>query len=78
MDDTDEDAVQKETRKQREREKEKEKQQAIQALAKRKRLLESEKEIIQQKPALDLMAETKLFREDVFKRRYRAKRLPGH
>lgn len=75
MDDTDEDAVQKETRKQ--QEKEREKQEAIQALAKRKRLLESEKEIIQQKPALDLMAETKLFREDVFKRRYRAKRLPG-
>ncbi|EMS45978.1 hypothetical protein TRIUR3_21912 [Triticum urartu] len=81
MDDTDGDVVQKETRRQREKErekeKEKEKQEAIQALAKRKRLLESEKEIIQQKPALDLMAETKLFREDVFKRRYRAKRLPG-
>lgn len=46
---------------------------AINALAKRKRMLESEKETIQQKPALDLMAETKLFREDVFKRRYRAK-----
>ncbi|KAF7010415.1 hypothetical protein CFC21_024833 [Triticum aestivum] len=80
MDDTDGDVVQKETRRQREKEKEekeKEKQEAIRALAKRKRLLESEKEIIQQKPALDLMAETKLFREDVFKRRYRAKRLPG-
>ncbi|KAE8794355.1 hypothetical protein D1007_30904 [Hordeum vulgare] len=80
MDDTDGDAVQKETCKQREKEKkkeEKDKQNAIQALAKRKRLLESEKETIQQKPALDLMAETKLFREDVFKRRYRAKRLPG-
>ncbi|CAM0903349.1 unnamed protein product [Alopecurus aequalis] len=56
------------------RKQEEEKQEdAIQALAKRKRLLETEKETIQQKPALGLMAETKLFREDVFKRRYRAK-----
>lgn len=46
---------------------------AIKALTKRKKMLESEKEILQQKPALDLMTETKLFREDVFKRRYRAK-----
>lgn len=46
---------------------------AINALTKRKIMLESEKETIQQKPAMDLMAETKLFREDVFKRRYRAK-----
>ncbi|ONM14994.1 NLP transcription factor [Zea mays] len=46
---------------------------AINALTKRKSMLESEKETIQQKPAMDLMAETKLFREDVFKRRYRAK-----
>jgi len=46
---------------------------AITALAKRKSMLESEKETIQQKPTMDLMAETKLFREDVFKRRYRAK-----
>jgi len=45
---------------------------AIKALTKRKKMLENEKEIIQQKPALDLMTETKLFREDVFKRRYRA------
>ncbi|CAD6262686.1 unnamed protein product [Miscanthus lutarioriparius] len=46
---------------------------AINALTKRKSMLESEKETIQQKPTMDLMAETKLFREDVFKRRYRAK-----
>ncbi|KAF8651862.1 hypothetical protein HU200_063108 [Digitaria exilis] len=46
---------------------------AIKALTKRKKMLESEMEIIQQKPALDLMTETKQFREDVFKRRYRAK-----
>ncbi|WVZ86742.1 hypothetical protein U9M48_033479 [Paspalum notatum var. saurae] len=46
---------------------------AIKALTKRKNMLESEKETLQQKPALDLMTETKLFREDVFKRRYKAK-----
>ncbi|KAJ1272300.1 hypothetical protein BS78_06G191800 [Paspalum vaginatum] len=46
---------------------------AIKALTKRKSMLESEKETLQQKPALDLMTETKLFREDVFKRRYKAK-----
>lgn len=46
---------------------------AINALTMRKSMLESEKETIQQKPTLDLMAETKLFREDVFKRRYKAK-----
>ena len=69
IDDSESDGVQKEKRKQ----KEEEKEDAIRALAKRKRLLETEKETIQQKPALGLMAETKLFREDVFKRRYRAK-----
>ncbi|CAN6276607.1 unnamed protein product [Urochloa humidicola] len=46
---------------------------AIKALTKRKMMLESEKETLQQKPALDLMTETKQFREDVFKRRHRAK-----
>jgi hypothetical protein len=45
---------------------------AIRALTKRKRLLETE-ETIRQKPALDLMTETKLFREEVFKRRNMAK-----
>uniref|UniRef100_A0ACD5UTE2 Uncharacterized protein n=1 Tax=Avena sativa TaxID=4498 RepID=A0ACD5UTE2_AVESA len=69
IDDTERDEVQQEKRKK----EEEYKQDAIRALAKRKRLLETEKETIQQKPALDLMAETKLFREDVFKRRYRAK-----
>ncbi|GJN02048.1 hypothetical protein PR202_ga19363 [Eleusine coracana subsp. coracana] len=54
---------------------EKEKQAlAIRALTKRKRMLEREKEAIRQKPASDLMTETKQFREDVFKRRNRAKR----
>jgi hypothetical protein len=46
---------------------------AIRALTKRKRMLETEKETIRQKPALDLMTETKLFREEVFKRRNMAK-----
>jgi hypothetical protein len=45
---------------------------AIRALTKRKRLLETE-ETIRQKPALDLMTETKLFREEVFKGRNMAK-----
>lgn len=71
IDDTERDDVQKEKQKQ----KEKEKQDAILALTKRKRMLETEKETIQQMPAMDLMAETKQFREDVFKRRYRAKNL---
>ncbi|CAN6234329.1 unnamed protein product [Urochloa humidicola] len=44
----------------------------IKALTEQKRLLESEKETIWQKPTLDLMAETKLFRQVVFKRRYNA------
>ncbi|KAL6652219.1 hypothetical protein ACP70R_011144 [Stipagrostis hirtigluma subsp. patula] len=46
---------------------------ALKALKKRKRMLETEKEAIQQKPAVGLMAETKIFREDVFKRKYRAR-----
>ncbi|CAN6227308.1 unnamed protein product [Urochloa humidicola] len=45
---------------------------AIKALTEQKRLLESEKETIWQKPALDLTAETKVFRQAVFKRRYNA------
>ncbi|KQJ84064.1 protein RKD5 [Brachypodium distachyon] len=79
IDDTERDGVQREKakhkKKEREMEKEKEKHDAIRALAKRKKMLESEKETITLKPALDLMAETKQFREDVFKRRYRAKNI---
>ncbi|KAL5216238.1 hypothetical protein ABZP36_007639 [Zizania latifolia] len=71
IDDPDRGGVQQEKNKQTE----KERQGAIAALAKRKRMLETEKEAIQQRPAMDLMAETKQFREDVFKRRYRAKHL---
>ncbi|CAL5018340.1 unnamed protein product [Urochloa decumbens] len=44
----------------------------IKALTEQKRLLESEKETIWQKPSLDLTAETKLFRQAVFKRRHNA------
>ncbi|KAF0891211.1 hypothetical protein E2562_009396 [Oryza meyeriana var. granulata] len=54
---------------------EEEKQDAILALTKRKQMLETEKETIQQIPAMDLKVETKQFREDVFKRRYRAKKI---
>ncbi|CAL5018339.1 unnamed protein product [Urochloa decumbens] len=46
---------------------------AIKALTEQKRLLESEKETIQQKPALELRAETKVFRQLVFKRKHHAK-----
>nr|BAK05032.1 predicted protein [Hordeum vulgare subsp. vulgare] len=56
-------------------ENEKENQDAIKALAKRKRMLETEKATIQQKPTLDLMDETKQFRQYVFKRKFRAKTL---
>ena len=52
-------------------EKEKEKEDAIRSLAKRKRMLETEMATIQQKPTLDLMTETKQFRQFVFKRRYK-------
>jgi hypothetical protein len=58
---------------------EKEKQAlAIRAITKRKRMLQREKETIRQKPALDLKAQTKVFREDVFKRRNRIKKSARH
>jgi hypothetical protein len=41
-------------------------------------MLQREKEIIRQKPALDLEAQTKVFREDVFKRRNRIKKSASH
>lgn len=44
----------------------------IKALKEKKRLLESEMEAIRQKPALDLRAETKMFRQLIFKRRNKA------
>ncbi|KAM0866680.1 hypothetical protein ACQ4PT_042467 [Festuca glaucescens] len=56
-------------------EKEEEKDDAMRSLAKRKRQLETEMATIHQKPTLDLMNETKQFRQFVFKRRYKAKHL---
>ncbi|KAM5546968.1 protein RKD5 [Rosa sericea] len=43
------------------------------AVAKRQRMLESEKESIERRPFLDMKIETKRFRQDVFKRRHRAR-----
>lgn len=43
------------------------------AAARRKQMLESEKKCIETTPFMELQRETKLFRQDVFKRRHRAK-----
>lgn len=43
------------------------------AVAKRKRLLENEKRSIERKPCMEIQSETKRFRQDVFKRRHRAR-----
>ncbi|GLT72898.1 hypothetical protein SLA2020_447940 [Shorea laevis] len=51
---------------------------AAMAVAKRQRMLESEKENIERKPFIELKSETKRFRQDVFKRRHRAKALRNH
>lgn len=48
---------------------------AAQAVEKRQKMLESEKESIEEKPFLEMNSETKRFRQDVFKRRYRARAL---
>lgn len=45
------------------------------AVAKRRRMLESEKETIEKKPFMEIQSETKRFRQDVFKRRHRARAL---
>lgn len=45
------------------------------AVAKRQKMLESEKESIERKPFLEIKSETKRFRQDVFKRRHRARAL---
>lgn len=45
------------------------------AVAKRQRMLENEKESIERKPFLEMKTETKKFRQDVFKRRHRARLL---
>lgn len=46
---------------------------AAMAVAKRQKMLESEKENIEKKPFMDIQSETKRFRQDVFKRRHRAR-----
>ncbi|KAG2695184.1 hypothetical protein I3760_07G003000 [Carya illinoinensis] len=51
---------------------------AAMAVAKRRRMLESEKENIERKPFMELQTETKRFRQDVFKRRHRARALRNH
>lgn len=48
------------------------------AVAKRQRMLESEKENIEKKPFMDIKIETKRFRQDVFKRRHRARAVGKH
>lgn len=45
------------------------------AVEKRQKMLESEKESIERKPFLEIKSETKRFRQDVFKRRHRARAL---
>ena len=45
------------------------------AATERQRMLESEKENIERKPFMDIQSETKRFRQDVFKRRHRARAL---
>ncbi|XP_035538657.1 protein RKD5-like isoform X2 [Juglans regia] len=51
---------------------------AAMVVAKRRRMLESEKENIERKPFMELQTETKRFRQDVFKRRHRARALRNH
>jgi len=46
---------------------------AAMAVAKRQKMLVSEKENIEKKPFMDIQSETKRFRQDVFKRRHRAR-----
>ncbi|WVZ10227.1 hypothetical protein V8G54_014757 [Vigna mungo] len=48
------------------------------AVAKRQRMLECEKENIEKKPFMDIQTETKRFRQDVFKRRHRARAVGKH
>ncbi|CAL9155158.1 unnamed protein product [Musa hybrid cultivar] len=50
---------------------------AMKAVIKRQRMLEGEKECIEKNPFMELQIETKRFRQDVFKRRHRAKALVG-
>ncbi|KAB5556698.1 hypothetical protein DKX38_007607 [Salix brachista] len=54
---------------------EQDKEDTTMAVAKRRRMLESEKETIEKKPFMEIQSETKRFRQDVFKRRHRARAL---
>ena len=51
---------------------------AAMAVAERQRMLECEKENIEKKPFLEIQSETKRFRQDVFKRRHRARAIEKH
>lgn len=46
---------------------------AAMAVAQRQKMIESEKERIEKKPFMDIQRETKKFRQDIFKKRHRAR-----
>lgn len=46
---------------------------AAMAALRRQKMLESEKENIEKMPFMDIRTETKRFRQDIFKRRHRAR-----
>ncbi|KAJ4966391.1 hypothetical protein NE237_018240 [Protea cynaroides] len=48
---------------------------AARAVAKRQKMLEIEKECIEKRPSMEIQRETKKFRQDVFKRRHRERRV---
>ncbi|KAL4577777.1 hypothetical protein LXL04_013890 [Taraxacum kok-saghyz] len=48
---------------------------AAMAVAERQKMIESEKETIEKKPFMDIQRETKKFRQDIFKKRHRARLL---
>ncbi|GKB09222.1 transposase, Ptta/En/Spm, partial [Tanacetum coccineum] len=50
---------------------------AAKAVAEMQKMIESEKETIEKKPFMDLQRETKKIRQDIFKKRHRAKALEG-
>ncbi|ERN17212.1 hypothetical protein AMTRI_Chr09g33970 [Amborella trichopoda] len=54
---------------------ERENEAAAKAATKRRKLLERERETIERRPASEIQSETKRFRQDVFKRRHKAKAL---
>ncbi|PWA40111.1 RWP-RK domain-containing protein [Artemisia annua] len=50
---------------------------AARAVAEMQKMIESEKETIEKKPFMDIQRETKKIRQDIFKKRHRAKALEG-